>query len=73
MNITEIFDDNITDIVNNTTEIINYDNDNNFLTIEISFWYLLISTIPCFLSIICCLSFLLYSFFKVLKNKIYLL
>ena len=73
---------NITEIVNNSTEIIeynmtlsnttidnDYDNDNNFLTIEITPIYLLLLTIPCFLSIICCLSFLSYGFIKVLINK----
>ena len=63
MNVTEIIDDNmsITSIDNN--------DDNNFLTIEITPIYLLILTIPCFLSIICCLSFLSYGFIKVLINK----
>ena len=76
MNITEIFDDNITESIDNVTEIIDNNNttlsndNNNHLSFEITPIYLLIFTIPCFLSIICCLSFLLYDFIKVIKNKI---
>ena len=62
MNITEIIDDNMS-ICNCTN-----DNDND-MTIEISPLFLIISIIPCALSIICCLSFLSYSFIKVLINK----
>ena len=51
----------------NITEINN--EDDNFMTIEITPWYLLILTIPCFLSAICCLSFLSYGFIKVFINK----
>ena len=70
MNITEIVDDNITEIIDNNTTLYNHTNDNeNLLTIEITPIYLLILTIPCFLSLICCLSFLSYGFIKVLINK----
>ena len=57
MNITEIKDDNYTD-----------DNDNNII-IEISPLFLLISTIPCALSIICVISISIYRFIKILFNK----
>ena len=65
MNVTEIIDDNM--ILNNYTNDNN--NDNNFLTIEITPIYLIIAAIPCFLSIICCLSFLSYGFIKMIINK----
>ena len=69
MNVT----DNITEIIDDNTTLYNYTGDNNndvnFLTIEISPLFLLISTIPCFLSIICCLSFLSYGFIKMIINK----
>ena len=65
MNVTEIIDDNMT--LNNYTNDNN--NDNNFLTIEITPIYLIFATIPCFLSIICCLSFLSYGFIKMIINK----
>ena len=68
MNITEIID-NVTENIDNNNTTLSNDN-NNFLTIEISPIYLLIFTISCFLSLICCLSFLLYGFIKVIKNKI---
>ena len=57
MNITEIKDDNYTD-----------DNDNNII-IEISPLFLLISIIPCALSIICVISISIYRFIKILFNK----
>ena len=63
MNVTEIIDDNIS-LCNCTND----DND-DIMTIEISYLFLIIATIPCALSIICCISFLLYSFIKVLINK----
>ena len=64
MNVTEIIDDNMS-LCNCTN-----DNDNDdFMTIEISPLFLIISLIPCLLSIICCLSFLSYGFIKVLINK----
>ena len=69
MNITEIIDDNITEIIDNNNSTLSNDN-NNFLTIEITPIYLLIFVIPCFLSLICCLSLLMYSFIKVIKYKI---
>ena len=69
MNITEIVDDNVTEIIDNNTTLYSYTNDDNFLTIEITPIYFLILTIPCFLSIICCISFLSYGFIKVLINK----
>ena len=65
MNVTEIIDDNMT-LKNYTND---NNNDNNFLTIEITPIYLIIATIPCFLSIICCLSFLSYGFIKMIINK----
>ena len=52
----------------NITEI--NDDDNNFITIEITPWYLLILTIPCAFSIICCILFSIYGFIKILINKI---
>ena len=61
MNVTEIFDDNMT--------LCNCKNDNDndgFMTIEISLLFLIISIIPCALSIIGCLS---YGFIKVIINK----
>ena len=60
MNVTEIIDDN---------KLCNCTNDNDFMTIEISPLLLIISLIPCLLSIICCLSFLSYGFIKVIINK----
>ena len=51
MNVTEILDDN--------KSLCNCTNDNDdFMTIELSPLFLIISLIPCLLSIICCLSFL---------------
>ena len=70
MNITEIVDDNITEIIDNITTLYNHTNDNeNLLSIEITPIYLIIAVIPCAISIICCLSFLSISFIKVLINK----
>ena len=56
----------------NITEINDNDNDddNNFMTIDITPWYLLILTIPCAFSIICCILFSIYGFIKILINKI---
>ena len=62
MNITEITDDNLS--------LCNCTNDNNDIILEISPLFLIISIIPCALSIICCLLFLSYGFIKVLINKI---
>ena len=53
----------------NVTEIIDDNNDDNLITIEILPLYLLISLLPCVLSIICCVSFLSYGFIKKLINK----
>ena len=61
MNVTEILDDN--KLCNCTND------DDDIMTIEISKLFLIISLIPCLLSSICCLSFLSYSFIKVLINK----
>ena len=59
MNITEITDDN--DVCNCT--------DEKNAVIEISpLIIIIISIIPCFLSIICCLSFIIYSFIKLIKK-----
>ena len=64
MNVTEIIDDNMP-LCNCTN-----DNDNDgFMTIEISPLFLIKLLIPCLLSITCCLSFLSYGFIKVLINK----
>ena len=63
MNVTEIIDDNMP--ICNCTD----DSDDSIMTIEISYLFLIIATIPCGVSMICCLSFLLYSFIKVLINK----
>ena len=56
----------------NITEIIDVDdhndNDNNIM-IEVSPLFLLISIIPCALSIICVISFSMFKFIKVLINK----
>ena len=60
MNVTEIIDD---------INLCNCTNDNDFMTIEISPLLLIISLMPCLLSIICCLSFLSYGFIKVIINK----
>ena len=62
MNITEItYDDNM--LICNCTD------DENSL-IEISpLFIIIISIIPCALSLICCISFLSYGFIKVLINK----
>ena len=63
MNVTEIFD-------NDNISICNYTDDNDsFMTIEITPIYLIIAAIPCAISLICCLSFLSISFIKVLINK----
>ena len=60
MNITEIIDDN------NNMSICNCTDEN----LEISpLFIIIISIIPCALSIICCISFLSYGFIKVLINK----
>ena len=65
---------NVTEFINDNLTVYNYSNDNNtddnFMTIGISPIFLLIAIItPCAFSIICCLSFLSYSFVKVLINK----
>ena len=63
MNVTEIFD-------NDNISICNCIDDNDsFMTIEITPIYLIIAAIPCAISLICCLSFLSFSFIKVLINK----
>ena len=62
VNVTEIFDDNMTLLNNNN-------NNDSFITIEITPIYLIIAALPCALSIICCLSFLSYGFIKVLIDK----
>ena len=61
MNITEIIDDN--------TSLCNCTNDNDDMILEISPLFLIISIIPCALSIICCLCFLSYGIIKALINK----
>ena len=65
MNVTEIIDDSIS-LCNCTND---NNNDDGFMTIEISPLFLIISLIPCLLSIIGCLSFLSYGFIKVIINK----
>ena len=61
MNVSEIIDDN--------KLLCNCTNHDDIMTIEISKLFLIISLIPCLLSIICCISFLSYNFIKVLINK----
>ena len=61
MNITEITDDNMS-LCNCTNK------DDDIMTIEISYLFLIIASIPCFLSIICCLSFSICSFIKFFKK-----
>ena len=62
MNITEITDDNMS-LCNCTNK------GDDIITIEISYLFLIIASVPCFLSIICCLSFSICSFIKFFKNK----
>ena len=62
MNITEIMDDNMS-LCNCTNK------DDDIMTIEISYLFLIIATIPCFLSLVCCLSLSICSFIKFFKNK----
>ena len=50
MNITEIIDDNMS--------LCNCTDDDNDMVLEISPLFLIIAKIPCFLSIICCRSFI---------------
>ena len=52
----------------NITEITYDTKDDDIMIIEISYLFLLIFTIPCFLSLVCCLSFSIYSFIKFLKK-----
>ena len=61
MNITEITDDNMS-LCNCTNK------DDDIMTIEITYLFLIIATIPCFLSIICCLFFSICSFIKFFKK-----
>ena len=61
---------NITEITDEIMPLCNCTNDDNDMILEIPPLFLLISIIPCALSIICCLSFLSYGFIKVLINKI---
>ena len=61
MKITEINDDNMS-LCNTTND------DNDILTIDIPYLFLLLASIPCFLSIICCLSLSIYSFIKFFKK-----
>ena len=60
MNIINITDDNM--ILSNCTD------ENSWIEIS-PLIIIIITIIPCALSIICCLSFLLYGFIKVLINK----
>ena len=62
MNITEITDDNMS--------LCNCTNDNNDMILEISPLFLIIAIIPCFLSIMCGVTFMICSFLNCLKNKI---
>ena len=61
MNIREITDDDIS-LYNCTNK------DDDIMTIEISYLFIIIATIPCFLTIICCLSFSICSFIKIFKK-----
>ena len=64
INITDYEEDD-----NNNMSLCNSsDHDNSILTIEISYSFLIISSIPCFLSLICCFSFLLFSFVNFFKK-----
>ena len=54
---------------NDNNSLCNCTNDGNNMILEISPLFLIISVIPCALSIICCLSILLYNFIKDLINK----
>ena len=58
------------DIINITDENLSLCNDTNDNTlIEISpLIIIIISIIPCFLSIICCVSFMICSFIKLIKK-----
>ena len=60
MNITEITDDNIS-LCNCAND------DDDIMSIEVSYLFLIIATIPCFLSLVCCLSFSICSFVKYFK------
>ena len=62
MNITEITDDNMS-LCNCTND------DDDIMPIEVSYLFLIIATIPWFLSLVCCLSFSIFSFIKVIINK----
>ena len=65
MNIT-----NITDLdIDNTTETIINNEDNNDIVIEITPLATLITIIPCGLSLICLMFFMVYSLVKPLFNK----
>ena len=60
---------NIINITNDNMSLCNCTNDDNDMILEISPLFLLLSIIPCALSIICVISFLSYGFIKVLINK----
>ena len=55
---------NITDDENNICNC----TENNDMILDIVPYIVIISIIPCFLSIICCISFMIYSFIKLIKN-----
>ena len=61
---------NITDDKDNMT-LSNYTNKDEFgdiMTIELSYLFLIILTLPCFLSIVCCLAFSICGFIKIIKK-----
>ena len=64
MKITEITDNDDNMTLCNTTN-----DDNDILNIDITYLFLLIISIPCFLSIICCLSLSICSFIKIFKKN----
>ena len=59
----------ITEITDDNKSLCNCTIDDNDMILEIPPLFLIISIIPCALSIICCLSFLSYGFIKMLINK----
>ena len=58
---------NIINITDDSMSFFNRTDDDNIM-LEISPLFLIISIIPCFLPIICCLSFIIYSFIKLIKK-----
>ena len=61
---------NITEITDDILSLCNCTNDNNDNILEISPVFLIISIIPCALSFLCLISFMVYTLIKPLINKI---